>query len=74
MIKHNFSALGALVNFVPMASTLGINVRMAGESHNDQKMKRTINLVPGETSLSFFKASNPTKDDIVGISTYRFSN
>jgi cytochrome c oxidase assembly protein subunit 11 len=26
--------------------------------------------VPGETSLSFFKASNPTDEDIVGISTY----
>jgi cytochrome c oxidase assembly protein subunit 11 len=35
---------------------------------------RTINLVPGETSLSFFKASNPTKEDIVGISTYRLNH
>lgn len=32
---------------------------------------RTISVVPGETSLSFYKASNPTNEDIVGISTYR---
>lgn len=31
---------------------------------------RQIKVLPGETSLSFFKASNPTNEDIVGISTY----
>ena len=31
---------------------------------------RQISVVPGETALAFFKASNPTEQDIVGISTY----
>jgi cytochrome c oxidase assembly protein subunit 11 len=30
----------------------------------------SVTVIPGETALTFFKASNPTDEDIVGISTY----
>jgi cytochrome c oxidase assembly protein subunit 11 len=30
----------------------------------------SLSVVPGETALTFFQASNPTDEDIVGISTY----
>lgn len=35
-----------------------------------QPETRQVHVVPGETALAFFKASNPTDQDIVGISTY----
>ena len=29
-----------------------------------------LQVVPGETALAFFKASNPTDKPIIGVSTY----
>eukprot|EP00842_Homolaphlyctis_polyrhiza_P003937 jgi/Hompol1/4544/HPOL_000100-RA len=34
---------------------------------------RQIQVVPGETALAFFKASNPGNEDVIGISTYSVS-
>jgi cytochrome c oxidase assembly protein subunit 11 len=29
-----------------------------------------VNVVPGETALAFYKATNPTKKAITGVATY----
>ncbi|WFC99935.1 Cytochrome c oxidase assembly protein cox11, mitochondrial [Malassezia yamatoensis] len=45
-------------------------------SHSDQipwtfkPEQREIYVLPGETALTFFKAHNPTNQDIIGIATY----
>ncbi|CAE6465853.1 unnamed protein product [Rhizoctonia solani] len=35
-----------------------------------QPQQRYVNVLPGETSLAFYKAKNLGKDDIIGIATY----
>ncbi|CAE7177205.1 unnamed protein product [Rhizoctonia solani] len=35
-----------------------------------QPQQRYVNVLPGETSLAFYKAKNLSKDDIIGIATY----
>ncbi|KAF8699343.1 Cytochrome c oxidase assembly protein CtaG/Cox11, partial [Rhizoctonia solani] len=35
-----------------------------------QPQQRFVNVLPGETSLAFYKAKNTSKDDIIGIATY----
>lgn len=35
-----------------------------------QPQQRYVNVLPGETSLAFYKAKNTGKEDIIGIATY----
>ncbi|QRV74776.1 cytochrome oxidase assembly factor [Ceratobasidium sp. AG-Ba] len=35
-----------------------------------QPQQRFVNVLPGETSLAFYKAKNTSKEDIIGIATY----
>ncbi|KAG9081945.1 Cytochrome c oxidase assembly protein cox11, mitochondrial [Ceratobasidium sp. 370] len=35
-----------------------------------QPQQRFVNVLPGETSLAFYKAKNKSKEDIIGIATY----
>ncbi len=37
---------------------------------NFEPQQQEIKLVPGETALAFYTASNPTDEPIVGVATY----
>ncbi|KAI8903758.1 cytochrome c oxidase assembly protein CtaG/Cox11 [Gorgonomyces haynaldii] len=68
---HKFDA----ESMVPLENHRPIKITFDASLANAMPWKfvpetRNINVVPGETCLAFFQATNPSNEDIVGISTY----
>ena len=62
-------------SMVPVTDSSPIKVSFQSSLSDKMKWKfipevPAVSVVPGETALTFFRASNPTDEDIVGISTY----
>ena len=55
----------SLTHSLTHARTPSHNVARTITQHNNQ-----VFLVPGETSLAFYTATNPTDHPVIGISTY----
>ncbi|KAJ1342921.1 hypothetical protein BSLG_002578 [Batrachochytrium salamandrivorans] len=70
-IGHKFEA----TSMVPVAHSNPIRIIFDSSIADTMQWKfvpetRQIQVVPGETALAFFRASNPGAEDMVGISTY----
>ncbi|KAG8738186.1 Cytochrome c oxidase assembly protein cox11, mitochondrial [Ceratobasidium sp. 414] len=60
---------------VPMDTAKRIKVHFNADTASAlpwqfQPQQRFVNVLPGETSLAFYKAKNKSKEDIIGIATY----
>ena len=60
---------------VPVADADPITVTFVAQTSDSMPWKfkpqqRSVSVVPGETALAFYKATNPTDKPIIGVSTY----
>lgn len=60
---------------VPMTNAKRIKVHFNADTAmalpwQFQPQQRYVNVLPGETSLAFYKAKNTSNEDIIGIATY----
>lgn len=68
---HDTSKLATMTPVKDRQLTIRFNAdKHAKMQWNFQPQQSEIKVVPGETALAFYKATNPTDKPIVGISTY----
>lgn len=67
-------------HMVPVPTVNGRRIKVSFSASTSDSLpwsfrpqQREISVLPGETTLTFYKAKNKSKEDIIGIATYNVS-
>jgi cytochrome c oxidase assembly protein subunit 11 len=67
-------------HMIPVSTASGRRIKVSFSASTSDTLpwsfrpqQREISILPGETTLAFYKAKNKSKDDIIGIATYNVS-